>query len=207
MKMNKLELKNKYKEEKVFVVPFESTKNVNDGFTSKKHTKEIWKAFDSIGKYIYRYDAESNPSFQQIIPYIIITNKDGNKIYTTNRIAGDSRLVNKMSIGIGGHINEEDGYIETIFKCAVRELFEEVDIETSSPFTFIGYVRDMISETNDHLGVVLVIKAESNVKVKETDKLEGDWKTIDELILNYNKLENWSKYIVDHFVKNNYCLY
>src|SRR5690349_19859705 len=52
--------------------------------------------------------AETDPNFKQIIPYVIIT--DGKSVlhYVRGKKAGEQRLVAKGSIGIGGHINQDD---------------------------------------------------------------------------------------------------
>lgn len=198
--MNKKLLKEKYGNEKVYVISYEKAAYISDGFTTEKHDPDIWRAFDNIGEYIYRYEAEGNPIFQQIIPYILIYNKDKNKLFTTKRINGDSRLINKISIACGGHINVCDGATEILFKAAVRELFEEVNFQPFCAFEIIGYVRDMTSSTNDHIGVVITIKANEDIEVIEKDNLIGEWMSLVELINNYNNLEGWSKYIVDYFV-------
>jgi predicted NUDIX family phosphoesterase len=200
IQMTKEELKAKYRNEKVFVVPFESVESIPNKFSEVKHNKNLWKQFDSIGSYIYRYDAEGEPAAQQIIPYVLILNNTGDKIFATKRIGGESRLLNKVSIACGGHIDEIDGIKEVLFRAAVRELFEEVDVEADEPLKIIGYVRDMNSATNDHTGVVIIAHAVNEVKVKETNILLGQWMSLQDLIDNYEKLESWSKYIVDHFV-------
>src|ERR1700690_1981232 len=53
-----------------------------------------------------RSQAETNPNFKQIIPYVVVT--DGNSVlhYVRGKKAGERRLVSKGSIPIGGHINE-----------------------------------------------------------------------------------------------------
>ena len=55
-----------------------------------------------------RAKAETDPSFKQIIPYVVIT--DGKNIlhYVRGKKAGEQRLVAKGSVGIGGHINRAD---------------------------------------------------------------------------------------------------
>lgn len=200
--MNKKQLKEKYGEEKVFVVPFEKLEFIKDGFTEVEHNSEIWGMFDNLGKFVYRYDAEGESAMQQIIPYILILNEDGTKVFATKRIAGDSRLANKVSIACGGHIDSSDGNREVLFRAAVRELLEEVEVDASfsSPLQIFGYVRDLNSTTNDHTGVAIIVRASGDVQVKEKDKLVGEWMSLDDLVNEYEKLENWSKYIIDHFV-------
>ena len=55
-----------------------------------------------------RAQAETDPGFKQIIPYVVIT--DGARVlhYVRGKKSGEQRLVAKGSIGIGGHINDED---------------------------------------------------------------------------------------------------
>ena len=88
-----------------------------------------------------------------------------------------------------------------MFKAAVRELFEEVQADILKPLKIIGYVRDLASSTSDHTGVVILAHATGEVVIKEKDNLIGQWMDINELIANYEKLEGWSKYIVDHFAE------
>lgn len=200
--MNKAQLKAKYGDEKVFAVPYNKLHFINDGFTPINHNPDIWSMFDQIGEFVYRYDAEGEPSMQQIIPYIVITNELGNKVFATRRVAGDTRLVNKLSIACGGHINPCDGVREVLFKAAVRELFEEVDTNINKPLEIIGYVRDLNSTTNDHIGVAIIARASGDVSVKENDTLVGQWMSLDELINEYERLEDWSKHLVDRFTVN-----
>ena len=99
------------------------------------------------------------------------------------------------------NINEEDEGIDKIFNCAKRELNEELNIEYNISYKFLGFIRDISSNTNDHTGIVLYVTAD-NVSVKEKDSLIGKWMTINEIADNYNKLENWSKYLIDYLLEN-----
>lgn len=197
----KMELKRKYKGEKVFVVPYATVSDIADGFTSMKHDAAIWSKFDNLGKYIDRYDVEREPSFQQIIPYILVVNTKTNNLFVSRRIAGEQRLLDKISVGFGGHINPCDGQQEVLFKALFRELHEELDVETIGPAKFVGYVRGLSSETNDHLGCVFVVVAE-NAAIKEHENLVGEWMSLQDLEKNYFKLEGWAKSIVDYLVTN-----
>jgi predicted NUDIX family phosphoesterase len=191
--------KEKYGDEQVYVVPFITVSGIHDKFTRAKHTHDIWSKFDNIGKFIYRYDAEGNPSMQQLIPYILIQHPDGNKFYVAQRLAGEERLVNEISIGFGGHINPEDGAKDCLFKALIRELHEELFISPIGSAEFIGYVRDLNSSTSDHTGCVFIVKATDPV-IKEHENLKGEWMTVDELEKNYFKFEGWARHIIDHLV-------
>ena len=200
--MNKEQLKAKYGNEKVLVVPFDKLIHIGDGFTPIQHNKELWKQFDS-DIFAYRYDVEGEPSVQQIIPYILLFNKNKDKIYSTRRINGDHRLLNKISIACGGHIDSSDAGQEVLFKAATRELMEEATVTPIEPFNIIGYVREMNSNTNDHTGVVITVIVDDEVIINEKDTLVGEWMDKKELINHYNQLENWSKFILDYLIENN----
>src|SRR5947208_3259208 len=55
-----------------------------------------------------RSQAENDPAFKQIIPYVLLAH-DGRVLhYVRGKKAGEQRLVSKGSIGIGGHMNDHD---------------------------------------------------------------------------------------------------
>lgn len=198
--INFTQLKNKYKDEQVFVIPFADAKHISDKFTRIKGEEDsIWTRYSSSGKYIMRYDAEYNPIFQQLIPYVLIQN--GDKFYVTKRIAGESRLKDSLSLGFGGHINPCDGTKDPVFRGMVRELMEEVYVEPTTKATFVGYTRNMTSELNDHIGLVFLLQV-SQASIRETDSLEGIWMTIDELEKDYFKFEGWARFIIDYLSTN-----
>src|SRR5574343_491787 len=56
-----------------------------------------------------RGDVENDPSFKQIIPYVLFSYKDQFFAYKYLSGAGEQRLVNNnYQLGVGGHINIED---------------------------------------------------------------------------------------------------
>lgn len=199
------ELKAKYKDEQVYVVPSVLLTSINDGFTKEEHSKDIYSKFDNIGKFIFRYDAEGDATFQQIIPYVILFNPVTNKYYTYERIqgSGEERLHGQLSLGFGGHIDSIDGTSEVVFKGLVRELMEEVEYNNLSAAEFIGYVRDVNSSTNDHTGLVFLLKVDF-AEVKETNKYVGKWMTAQEMEEAYFHFEDWGKHLINHIVENHY---
>lgn len=201
--LKKSELKAKYKDEEVFVVPYHKIEFINDKFTPIEHSNTIWNMFDAMGEYIPRWNVEGEKLFQQIIPYIVILNESKSKIFTTKRIDGDSRLINKYSIACGGHINPCDGNNAVILNAAIREFEEEVEAIPLDGLKIIGYIRDKTSPTCDHTGIVMYVIVEDDIEVKEKDILIGEWKTLNELIDSYETLEGWSKYLTDYFVEQN----
>jgi predicted NUDIX family phosphoesterase len=202
--MLKAKNKEKYKGEQVFIVPYDVLSEIGDNFTHVPGDINIWKKFDNHGKYVYRYDAEGEPSMQQLIPYIVIKLSTEDKYFIAERIAGEPRLLGELSLGFGGHINPCDGTTEVLFQALVRELNEELFIgDIQSKARFIGYIRGMNSVTNDHTGCVFVLET-NTASVKEVNSLRGQWMSAQELEDNYFKFENWSKQLISHLVDKKY---
>lgn len=152
-------------------------------------------------------NAEINTEFKQPIPYAMITR--GNEVYVYERLSqgGESRLHNKLSIGVGGHMNlisEDATWHETLVENLTRELDEELHIEsTKKDIEYLGLINDDEDEVGAvHLGILarIEVDADAVVEVKETDQLKGQWVTIDELRTNevFDRLESWSKISVEN---------
>lgn len=198
------ELQEKYGDEQVFVVAHFDVPPFEEGFTL--HTPEVLTKLQEEGFFSYRCDVEYNPNVRQPIPYVII--RCGDKIFGTRRLnkSGESRLVGKISLGIGGHINPEDdlGDVNAIFATGLlREVKEEVQYSGRMYLSFKGIINDNSNDVSrDHLGLVYELNVgNEDVKVVETDKLEGRFYTIEELTTKNNELESWSQIILDMICK------
>ena len=83
--------------------------------------------------YLNRSEAETDRRYKQLIPYVLVI-CDGRLLrYQRGKGGQETRLRGLWSVGIGGHISEEDhslftkdfGYVEGMR----REVREEVDVE------------------------------------------------------------------------------
>lgn len=195
-------LKRKYKDEQILVVPLLSASNVPDGFCHKI-SQLTDKMFKDAHTFVYRYDAEYNYSLVQLIPYVVVINETEDKLFVTQRIAGEERLISEFSLGCGGHVNPQDLSRNTLLTAAHREMQEELDITLlkDTDLYIYGTVRDLNSPTREHLGLVYIAVA-TKVKVKEKDTLRGQWMNMSDLVINYHKFESWARHIVDHLFVN-----
>lgn len=161
-----------------------------------EHNDEILKIIINEHEFIPRPDAENDPGYKQIIPYVVL--RRGDEIFTTRRLnkGGESRLHGRISIGIGGHINpvDETDKAAVLMKGLERELDEEVSIEQRGELVPKGVIND---DTNGvgtvHLGLCFEMEVAGEVSVKETEKLEGAWMTVSELESNYDSMESWTQ--------------
>src|ERR1022692_3416989 len=113
--------------------------------------------------FLQRAQAENDPTHKQIIPYAILAFENKVLYYVRGKKAGEQRLVAKGSIGIGGHINDEDhtlfAFGAQAFQDAVRrEVCEELSIQGAFDARPAGLINDDSTEVGQvHFGVVHVL--------------------------------------------------
>ena len=183
---------------------FNNEENHFYGFIEKNDdkTKEIINTFESY-EVKRRGDMEEDPSFKQLIGYVLLKDINTNEVLVYKRLVGggEARLHGKASVGIGGHMNEIEE--ETIFEMlkinAARELNEEVGVseeEALENLQFIGLINDDETEVGQvHIGVVYECKVDkNNVEVKEDDTLVIKWMSGVEAKKEEN-YETWSEFL------------
>lgn len=115
-----------------------------------------------VPRFMLRSQAELDPSYKQIIPYVIMIHEGKVLSYVRGRRAGESRLVGNRSIGIGGHINPTDDmplfntdFYETYLAAVEREVAEEVFVGTAYTDRVVALLNDDSNEVGSvHLGIV-----------------------------------------------------
>jgi predicted NUDIX family phosphoesterase len=154
--------------------------------------------------FIPRAAAENDPGHKQIIPYAIIACGDRVLHYVRGKKAGEQRLVAKGSIGIGGHMNDEDeslfAWDEKAYRAGVeREVSEEIKIETNFEDRIVALLNDDTTEVGRvHLGIVHIFRLiEPNVEKREAMITSLAFLTKDELRARRDILETWSQICVD----------
>jgi predicted NUDIX family phosphoesterase len=159
-------------------------------------TEPYLAAFAEHGEFRRRGDAEQDPTFKQIIPYLLM--RDGDRIFLMKRTraGGDARLFDRRSIGIGGHLDPGDG---DVLGGLSREFNEEMSADWQPEPQLLGLLnddRDLVGQV--HLGVVFTAAARGrDLDVRETDKLSGGFASHDEVREVYESLETWSQHVFD----------
>ena len=155
--------------------------------------------------FLARTLAENDPAHKQIIPYVILVCGDRILHYVRGKKAGEQRLVAKGSIGIGGHMNDEDeslfAWDEKAYRTGVeREVNEEVEIATPFEDRIVALLNDDTTEVGQvHLGVVHVFRLlELKVQKREAMITNLAFLTKSELEERRENLETWSQICVDH---------
>jgi predicted NUDIX family phosphoesterase len=197
-------------EERVLVVP---TKRFHQLGHFQGFTAEIGKYLPALldgGDLGYRprSEMEQDPSFKQLIPYVLFRFTAPDRSvqlfqYTRGGGQGEKRLHAKRSVGVGGHISSDDAAKKTTTNDVyregmLRELTEEVIIETQYRETCVGLINDDETPVGKvHLGVVHICDVDNpNVRPREADILDAGFRPVNELLAEIDRCETWSQIVV-----------
>ncbi len=137
---------------------------------------------------------EENEDFKQVIPYTVFVHKGRVLLMKRTERQSESRLHGKYTLGVGGHVREEDGEdpLEAFRNGMVREIREEIDAEIEN-FEFVGLINHNGNPVSRvHIGYLYMAKGVFK-DVREKDNFE--WKLVDlEELESYERgMEEWSR--------------
>lgn len=82
-----------------------------------------------------------------------------------------------------------------------REVEEEVELERELSLTPVGVINEETNAVGSvHLGFMFTMEVAGEVRVRETEKLEGFWVKKSELPALAEQLEGWSKIAMEAIV-------
>jgi predicted NUDIX family phosphoesterase len=173
-------------------------------FDVKRYLDKLFA--QGVPRFIPRSQAEVDPAYKQLIPYVLMA-CDGRYIsYVRGKRAGETRLINLRSIGIGGHINPGDDmplfnadFYETYLTAVEREVAEEVSVDTSYTDRIVALLNDESNEVGRvHLGIVHYWTLDApKVNKREQMITQMTFKTIAELQQVRDTMETWSGLCLD----------
>jgi predicted NUDIX family phosphoesterase len=193
-------------EENVLVVP---TSGINPLLTGKFTKTNLDRALNFIlGNYSFRSRAvvEEDPSFKQIIPYVIVRFEDRYLLLQRTSRQTEKRLHGKLSIGIGGHINdlETAGAHKNILHAGLeRELEEEIHLTGQRrSLDLAGIISDDSTPVGQvHLGLIFLLETDSpEFMVNEADLMTAEWAGADQLRGCHDRMETWSQIAFDQII-------
>ncbi len=184
----------------VFKIPYLGL--TDSPFITGRRAAEIMSVLAHEGEWRRRKPAETDRTFRQVIPYIVVTNSITGKYLVFERTVKqeESRLHAKVSIGAGGHIEYEDKqgrYEKLIDRAAARELKEETGFSTGSQ-TFAGVlaITDPVADEVHHVHIAAVYHLFTNEAnfVGEEDKHIRKWVPFNDLeaFAVDERMETWS---------------
>lgn len=162
-------------------------------------TEALLEIIDAHKEFHPRDLMEEDFSYKQIIPYLVFKHEERYFLMQRKETSSEQRLKNKYSLGIGGHMRQEDLLNgTTIFDWAEREFNEEIDYQGTLSFTALGILNDDSTPVGQvHLGLVLLLEGDSpHIKVRSELK-SGQLLTVTDCLTFYPNMESWSQIIFD----------
>ena len=146
-----------------------------------------------------RSNVETDPSFKQLIPYVLLRNGDALFHYRRGAAGIEKRLQSLRSLGIGGHIAEQDAAADPYTNGMMRELLEEVTIGGSYTERLLGFINDDRTPVGRvHLGIVHLFELErADVRSNEEALVDGGFATREQLWREREQFETWSQFALE----------
>ncbi len=153
-------------------------------------------------RYLNRSEAEQDRRYKQLIPYVLLICKDKILRYRRGRGGQETRLHGLYSVGIGGHIAEQDhglfskdlGYGDGMR----REIMEEVAVEAVSE-SAVALINDDSTEVGYvHFGVVHIMHvANENVAGRRSGIVGPEFIPFGEAVKEASACESWSRFCLE----------
>src|SRR5580698_9048448 len=149
--------------------------------------------------YVDREQAENDPRYKQIIPYALILCGDKILRYRRGKRGGESRLHGLYSVGVGGHILEQDNWLFSrglgYREAMRRRLIEEVDIDVTGEMA-VAVMNDDSSEVGRfHFGVVHIVRvADESLAHWRHGVVSPEFVPINEAVNDASSCESWSQF-------------
>ncbi len=153
--------------------------------------------------YRNRSEAEQDPRYKQLIPYVLLVCHDKILRYRRGRGGQETRLHGLYSVGVGGHISEEDhglfssdrGYQEGMR----RELMEEVAIDAGHGPAVAAINDDSTEVGRVHFGVVHVVRvSDGNIANRCSGIVGPEFIPMVDAVKDPSGYESWSRFCLEH---------
>jgi predicted NUDIX family phosphoesterase len=142
---------------------------------------------------------ESDPSVKQLIPYAILRKGNAVFAYRRGKAGGEARLHDLWSIGVGGHVNRDDGVPGSDAYDAgfLRELHEEVAIAGPYAHRIAGLIYDPRTPVGSvHVGVVHLVDLSGNAAARDPSLTDAGFRSLASLAADSERLETWSQFVI-----------
>ncbi len=190
-------------DERVLVIPTLRLHELGPitGFVSTRNAPHYLTLLDPAHFQFWpRSEVETDPGFKQLIPYVVLRCGDEFFQYRRGSTGTEKRLAALRSLGIGGHISEEDarGGSDPYRTGMLRELTEEVAIGCAFTETFLGFINDDRTAVGQvHLGVVHLLELDQPaVHARETALADVGFAPLATLLAERDAFETWSQFVM-----------
>ncbi len=157
-------------------------------------------------RFLARAEAEQSHRVQQVVPYGVIRNSDGQYLCARRKTNGERpQLAGKLALLFGGHAEHKDWESgpahEVLERCLRREIGEELMGLTVQDAKFIALVNDRSNEMGRrHLAFVHEVQVSGRAAVRRQTadrEFSGstEWRSRDQIIRDLVKFDPWSQLV------------
>jgi len=154
-------------------------------------------------QYLNRSEAELDKGYKQLIPYVLVLCNGKILRYRRGKGGQETRLHGLYSVGVGGHISEED---QGLFSTGIgyhdamrRELREEVAIDDAKEIAAAVINDDSTDVGYVHFGVVHVMYVDDErVAGRRSGILGPEFLAIKEAVKDLSVYESWSRLCLEN---------
>jgi predicted NUDIX family phosphoesterase len=196
--------------ERVLVVPAAAFDRLGrfQGFCGEAERYLTGLLVPELARFRPRSEVEDDPGFKQIIPYVVFRAGDAVFSYTRGKSQGEARLHRLRSLGVGGHVAEDDAdgraTLDAYEMALRRELDEEVDVRSDGTIRRVGLINDDSNPVGQvHLGVVHLYDLERPAVVPREDGLAGaEFLPLGRVRELRGEFETWSQICIDALLQD-----
>ena len=188
-------------DERVLVVPSAELDRLGrfQGFSAEAERYISALLVPELMQYRPRSEVEDDPSYKQIIPYVVFRSADAVFCYTRGKTQGEARLHRLRSLGVGGHVSEDDAdgrkSLDAYESAMRRELDEEVEVASPGRIRRVGLINDDSTPVGQvDLGVVHLYELEHpHVSAREEGLAEAGFLPLSNVLTIQHEFETWSQ--------------
>jgi predicted NUDIX family phosphoesterase len=154
--------------------------------------------------YLNRSEAEHDKRFKQLIPYVLLICNGRILRYRRGKGGQETRLHGLYSVGIGGHISDQDDGLFSAGNAGYqdgmrRELMEEVAVEEVNAAA-VAVINDDSTEVGQvHFGVVHIMHvADESVAGRRSGIVSPEFIPISEVVKEADAYESWSRFCLEN---------
>lgn len=192
-------------DERVLVVPGAELDRLGrfQGFSAEADRYLTALLVPELMEYRPRSEVETDPGYKQIIPYVVFRYADTIFCYTRGKSQGEARLHRLRSLGVGGHVSEEDAQagksLEAYESAMRRELDEELAVASPGRISRVGLINDDSTPVGQvHLGVVHLFELENpHVTAREEGLADARFLPLATIRTIRQEFETWSQICID----------
>ncbi len=193
-------------DENVLVVPAESIERHLKTEFEPAAARSVIATANQTRKFLPRSKVEQDETHKQIIPYICIRHGGSFVLLQRTNKQSEARLHNKFSLGIGGHINDQEvaaGAQDLVHAGMLRELREEISVGADWKLNLLGTIYDPTTPVGRvHFGIVYELETpEKSFALNEPDLMSGQWVSVGDLASYKERMETWSQLLMGGYIE------